>query len=236
MTTREQAAAYIDSITDVPRIQLELRLYDTERQVEALTAERDALKAVVDSSGCGGECYRTDGKQSKERQKRAAAVGLADATLELKRLSETHGAGRKGGLPAAGSHTRVGPGARGISRGGREVKHGTAHAYRLGCRCLECAQGAATRRRRGLPEGDPRHGTENGYSNRGCRCEACVAAHAVYCRERELGRSLDGPDDPRHGTENGYGNFNCRCRDCTTAWSAATYARRLRAEARKANA
>jgi hypothetical protein len=47
MTTREQAAAYIDSITDVPRIQLELRLYDAERQVEALTAERDALKAEL---------------------------------------------------------------------------------------------------------------------------------------------------------------------------------------------
>lgn len=35
----------------------------------------------------------------QQAQKHAAAVALADSVLELKRLSETHGAGRKGGLP-----------------------------------------------------------------------------------------------------------------------------------------
>lgn len=30
---------------------------------------------------------------------------------------------------------------------------------------------------------DPRHGTANGYNNRGCRCPACKAAWAVYHRE-----------------------------------------------------
>lgn len=30
---------------------------------------------------------------------------------------------------------------------------------------------------------DHRHGTENGYGNLRCRCEACRAAHATYFRE-----------------------------------------------------
>lgn len=28
-------------------------------------------------------------------------------------------------------------------------------------------------------DGDPRHGTSNGYSNHGCRCPLCTEAHAV---------------------------------------------------------
>ena len=33
---------------------------------------------------------------------------------------------------------------------------------------------------RHLPADDARHGTDNGYSNYGCRCTPCVAAHADY--------------------------------------------------------
>lgn len=29
---------------------------------------------------------------------------------------------------------------------------------------------------------DPRHGTENGYSNLRCRCDRCTDAHATYYR------------------------------------------------------
>jgi hypothetical protein len=29
---------------------------------------------------------------------------------------------------------------------------------------------------------DPRHGTTNGYTNLGCRCARCRAAHAAYVR------------------------------------------------------
>ncbi|SER81713.1 hypothetical protein SAMN04488583_6373 [Mycobacterium sp. 88mf] len=40
---------------------------------------------------------------------------------------------------------------------------------------------AAQRRRErtaaGLPPGDPRHGTPNGYTNWGCKCDACKAAN-----------------------------------------------------------
>lgn len=32
-------------------------------------------------------------------------------------------------------------------------------------------------------DGDPRHGTTNGYSNLGCRCDECKTAHADYHRE-----------------------------------------------------
>lgn len=40
-------------------------------------------------------------------------------------------------------------------------------------RCLRCR---LDRRSGGLPAGDPRHGTHNGYGNLGCRCPECVQA------------------------------------------------------------
>lgn len=39
---------------------------------------------------------------------------------------------------------------------------------------------ARERRLRGLPLGDPRHGTLNGYSNYACRCDACVRSYQSY--------------------------------------------------------
>ena len=37
-------------------------------------------------------------------------------------------------------------------------------------------------------DGDPRHGTNNGYTNYGCRCAACRAANtAEYTRKRSRG-------------------------------------------------
>lgn len=38
-------------------------------------------------------------------------------------------------------------------------------------RCLTCR---LLRRVKGLPPGDPRHGTPNGFSNYGCRCPECT--------------------------------------------------------------
>lgn len=32
-------------------------------------------------------------------------------------------------------------------------------------------------------DGDPRHGTRNGYSNHGCRCPLCRDAVNAYARE-----------------------------------------------------
>lgn len=29
---------------------------------------------------------------------------------------------------------------------------------------------------------DPRHGTQNGYGNHGCRCDACIEAHSTHQR------------------------------------------------------
>jgi hypothetical protein len=71
-------------------------------------------------------------------------------------------------------------------------------------------------------DGDPRHGTYNGYSNLHCNCEPCRVANADYnygIKQRRIARGLT-PDDPRHGTTNGYGSYGCRCRPCTDAWSA----------------
>lgn len=66
-------------------------------------------------------------------------------------------------------------------------------------------------------DGDPRHGTVNGYGNLDCRCPACTDAwRADYAERRRLPRTL-APDDDRHGTPNGYGYWHCRCRRCTDA-------------------
>lgn len=32
-------------------------------------------------------------------------------------------------------------------------------------------------------DGDPRHGTNNGYTNYGCRCDLCRKANAIYVSE-----------------------------------------------------
>lgn len=71
----------------------------------------------------------------------------------------------------------------------------------------------------GLLPDDPRHGTAGGYTNHGCRCEACKAAFAqaiFVSQQRRLKRGL--PDgDKRHGTPNGYSNYGCRCDACKQA-------------------
>lgn len=67
---------------------------------------------------------------------------------------------------------------------------------------------------------DPRHGTVNGYSNLGCRCQPCKDANAVYnkrCREQREGRLT--PDDPRHGKTSTYTNWRCRCDACRQSFS-----------------
>lgn len=59
--------------------------------------------------------------------------------------------------------------------------------------CAECraanAQDRRTRRARVLSDGDPRHGTVNGYGNYGCRCELCLKAGAVENRRRREARA-----------------------------------------------
>lgn len=63
--------------------------------------------------------------------------------------------------------------------------HGTRGKYTYGCRCDDCREAnrayiAAKRDAdyaAGLPEGDPRHGRDSTYTNRGCRCTACTVAH-----------------------------------------------------------
>lgn len=44
---------------------------------------------------------------------------------------------------------------------------------------------------------DPRHGTENGYTNLGCHCDLCKKAHADYFRTGK------GRERQRHRIESG---------------------------------
>jgi len=58
------------------------------------------------------------------------------------------------------------------------VRHGTYAAYQRNCSCERCTAAAreysrSWRRRAVLAHNDPRHGTVNGYTNFGCRCEKC---------------------------------------------------------------
>jgi hypothetical protein len=91
-----------------------------------------------------------------------------------------------------------------------------------------------TRARMHPDDGDPRHGTLNGYTNLYCRCAACRAAWAKYydeTRENRSGRLWKS--DVEHGTASAYSNWRCRCRACTTAW--ADYKRVSRAAKRVAS-
>lgn len=72
-----------------------------------------------------------------------------------------------------------------------------------------------------LAEGDPRHGTVNGYGNLKCGCGPCKAAvaEAVRCtRDRFRRLRLAGamPDDA-HGRATGYQLYGCDCDKCVTA-------------------
>lgn len=74
-------------------------------------------------------------------------------------------------------------------------------------------------------DGDPRHGTANGYNNLGCRgpdCTAAVRAQRAAWRARQ---EPPPPDDPRHGTAHCYTNLGCRCKPCRRAYADARAAR-----------
>ena len=80
--------------------------------------------------------------------------------------------------------------------------------------------GRRTRRRPDpLGPGDPRHGSEHGYSLHKCRCDACsTAAAAARARRRAVTRAVPlADDDPRHGTYTGYDAHGCRCEQCRAA-------------------
>lgn len=70
---------------------------------------------------------------------------------------------------------------------------------------------------------DPRHGTVNGYGNRGCRCDRCRAAHranhAEYMAKVRKSKSLAQGDDIVHGTPYRY-DVGCRCDECRAAHNA----------------
>lgn len=70
-------------------------------------------------------------------------------------------------------------------------------------------------------DGDPRHGTRNGYINLACRCEPCKAAgreaNAEQKRKR-LARVAADPSTVPHGTLNGYTNYLCRCEPCVAGY------------------
>ncbi|MDT5076462.1 MAG: hypothetical protein QOJ80_1099 [Mycobacterium sp.] len=64
-------------------------------------------------------------------------------------------------------------------------------------------------------DGDPRHGSDNGYSNLRCRCQHCRQAWArTYQKRRERKRNEPTPVGA-HGTVSGYSYWGCRCAKCT---------------------
>lgn len=64
-------------------------------------------------------------------------------------------------------------------------------------------------------DGDPRHGSLNGYINLGCRCPPCTAANTVdHALRQAKPRPPLPPGDPRHGTSSGYRWWKCKCGMC----------------------
>jgi hypothetical protein len=45
---------------------------------------------------------------------------------------------------------------------------------------------------------DPRHGTANGYNNRGCRCDRCRLAWSIYCREHRAVAEINARINERY--------------------------------------
>ena len=84
-------------------------------------------------------------------------------------------------------------------------------------------------------DGDPRHGTQNGYGNLGCRCGECREAHRVYDLEVKHRRGYSLPRDvwlrlnrgtsAAHGTETRY-VAGCRCGQCRRAANEERWRRR----------
>jgi hypothetical protein len=64
-------------------------------------------------------------------------------------------------------------------------------------------------------DGDPRHGTENGYSNLRCRCQHCRRAWAFTVRKRRGRKRSEPTPVDAHGTVSGYSYWGCRCPKCT---------------------
>ena len=72
-------------------------------------------------------------------------------------------------------------------------------------------------------DGDPRHGTPNGYKNLRCRCGPCQKAHREDAAAERRRRTPPPPGDPRHGRYTTYQNWGCRCGPCTAAHTMAHY-------------
>lgn len=67
-------------------------------------------------------------------------------------------------------------------------------------------------------DGDPRHGTANGYSNLKCRCASCREAWRIaYAERRAAYRARPWPESAKHGTVSAYTNYACRCGECRAA-------------------
>jgi len=122
--------------------------------------------------------------------------------------------------------------AEGRARTAVDHPHGSNTRYRNGCRCGPCRTAATEYARQvrqakqGLPAGDPRHGTANGYDHWRCRCGPCNTAKHARRNPRQLMVAGDG--DHRHGTHNGYSHHRCRCERCLSAgraYSRAKYRR-----------
>jgi hypothetical protein len=97
------------------------------------------------------------------------------------------------------------------------------------------SEGTAVRR-------TPEHGSRRGYTENGCRCEACRKWNSDRCRDyqgrRKLGIQLQRPkgSGPEHGTPSAYSHHGCRCQTCVDAHNArnrAEYERNKESHRRK---
>ena len=56
-----------------------------------------------------------------------------------------------------------------------------------------------------------------GYTNHGCRCPDCRAAHAAYVSAARARRIANGAPTTAHGKPSTFDNYACRCDLCVAA-------------------
>lgn len=84
------------------------------------------------------------------------------------------------------------------------------------------------------PEAIPErvHGSYNGYSHYGCRCDLCREANRLHGINYRASATKEIPEEA-HGTDYGYSHYGCRCSRCRQARADYHYEHRTKPRLKK---
>lgn len=169
----------------------------THQRVQQILAEHPAYTAV--------QAEKKAARQFNHEQiRKAAEAGELDPRRLGQRLGMSHNdvaaVMRAAGYVPARAVQKLPQAVAGRLPAG-DHRHGSMPGYSAGCRCEPCrdanrrqlADQKFKRLERGLPPGDPRHGTATAYMNWNCRCELCRAAGSQENRRKRAARPDTDP-------------------------------------------